>query len=166
MVLFEKVKDRNGLVLAGLRVAVGLLFIIFGEYKVFGTRFIWHGGFQWWINQFLRDGAAYPFFVPILQDFVLPHATQFAAIVAYGEFAIGLSLVSGVLVKNASGFGVLYMLLLLFASNFPGKQAPLWEYFGASLDHSVLLLCFLAFFLGRSDEHLSLKKYLQHRRRS
>ena len=37
------------------------------------------------------------------------------------------------------------MLTLLFSSNYPGPEAPLWQYFGASLDHSVLSLCFAAF---------------------
>jgi hypothetical protein len=27
----------------------------------------------------------------------------------------------------------------------------LWQYFGASLEHSVLALCFLAFVLGQAD---------------
>ena len=164
MRLFEKVKDRNALALATLRVAVGALFVIFGEYKVFGTEFTRHGGFEWWINHFLQDGAAYPIFTPVLRNFVLPHATSIAFIVAYGEFAIGLSLVSGLLVRSASAFGMLLMGLLLLSSNFPGKAAPLWQYFGASLDHSVLLLCFLSFTIGRSDEYLSLRKLLAYRR--
>jgi hypothetical protein len=50
--------------LTGLRVAVGILFVIFGEYKVFGVRFTIGGGFQYWINRFLQDGA-YPFMVSI-----------------------------------------------------------------------------------------------------
>ncbi|MGB2889558.1 MAG: hypothetical protein WBC04_17825, partial [Candidatus Acidiferrales bacterium] len=59
-------KDRNAMVLAGLRISVGLLFLVFGEYKVFGTQFTLGGGFQSWINRFLEDGA-YPFMVPILR---------------------------------------------------------------------------------------------------
>jgi hypothetical protein len=43
--------------MAGLRIAVGLLFLIFAQYKVFGTEFTLHGGFQYWINLFLKDGA-------------------------------------------------------------------------------------------------------------
>ena len=73
---------------AGLRVAVGILFLIFGEYKVFGTEFTLGGGFQFWINRFLTDGA-YPFMVPVLKSFVLPFAKPIAFLVAYGELAIG-----------------------------------------------------------------------------
>ena len=156
--------SRNTLALAGLRIAVGCLFLIFAQYKVFGSQFTLHGGFQWWINRFLQDGAAYPFMRPVLQGFVLPHATAIAFLVAYGELAIGLALVLGIWVRAAGAFGFVYMLSLLFSSNYPGTHAPGWEYFGASLDHSVLALCFLAFLIGRSEDALSVKRYwrIQH----
>lgn len=139
---------------------MGCLFLIFAQYKVFGTQFTLHGGFQWWINKFVQEGGAYPFMVPVLTRFVLPHATFIAFLVAYGELAIGLALVFGVLVRVASAFGMIYMLALLFSSNYPGAQAPAWQYFGASLDHSVLALCFVAFLIGGSTDVLSLEKYL------
>jgi len=156
--------EANTRALAGLRIAVGCLFLIFGQYKVFGTQFTLHGGFQWWINKFLQDGAAYPFIVPVLKRFVLPHATAMAFLVAYGELAIGLALVLGICVRPASGFGFVYMMALLFSSNYPGAGAPLWQYFGASLDHSVLALCFLAFLAGESQAALSAGKYIARRR--
>jgi thiosulfate dehydrogenase [quinone] large subunit len=132
--------------LAALRISVGCLFLIFAEYKVFGMQFTRGGGFQHWIDLFLQGGA-YPFMVPVLRNFVLPHATPIAFLVAYGELAMGLALVFGILVRPASVCGVVYMLTLLFSSNYPGSNAPLWQYFGASLDHSVLALCFGAFAL-------------------
>jgi len=155
---------RNTFALAGLRIAVGCLFLIFAQYKVFGTQFTLGGGFQWWINRFLQEGVAYPFMVPVLQRVALPHATAIAFLVAYGELAIGLALVPGIWVRTASVFGFFYMLSLLFSSNYPSAHAPLWQYFGASLDHSVLALCFLAFFSSRSDEALSLRHLLKGKR--
>ncbi len=142
--------SRNSKALAFLRICVGLLFLIFAQYKVFGAQFTLHGGFQYWINKFLQDGA-YPFMVPVLRGFVLPHATLIAFFVAYGELAIAVALLSAICVRIASAFGLLYMLTLLFSSNYPGPHAPLWQYFGASLDHSVLALCFLSFLIGQSD---------------
>jgi thiosulfate dehydrogenase (quinone) large subunit len=147
-------QQHNSLALAVLRIAVGCLFIIFAEYKVFGAQFTLHGGFSWWINQFLQSGTTYPFVIPLLQRFVLPNAVPFAFLVAYCEFLIGIALLLGICVRAASAFGMIYMLSLLFSSNFPGAHAPLWQYFGASLDHSVLALCFLTFIIGRSDECL------------
>src|SRR4029077_4730451 len=100
--------------------------------------------------KFLQDGA-YPFMGSILRGFVLPHARPIAFLVAYGELAIGTALTLGVWVQQASVFGLLYMVTLLFASNYPGAGAPMWQYFGASLEHSVLGLCFLTFLIGRAD---------------
>jgi thiosulfate dehydrogenase [quinone] large subunit len=159
----EKMIDRNALVLAGLRMAVGVFFLVFGEYKVFGTQFTLHGGFETWIHRFLQTGSAYPFFVPVLEKIVLPHATPIAFLVAYGELAIGLALAFGIWVRIASGFGLVFMVVLILSSNFPGNPVPLWQYFGASLDHSVFGLCFLCFIFGRSDEHLSVSRLLAKR---
>jgi len=156
--------DRNARALAGLRIAVGVLFLIFAEYKVFGAQFTRGGGFQFWINRFLADGT-YPFMAPILRNLVLPHSKFFAFLVAYGELAIGLALVLGVLVRTASVCGLAYMLALLFSSNYPGAHAAFWQYFGASLDHSILALCFIAFALGDSDEVWSLRRTVLRRTR-
>ena len=142
--------DNNVKALAFLRISVGVLFLIFGQYKVFGSQFTLGGGFQHWIGRFLEDGA-YPFMLPMLRGFVLPHGTAIAFLVAYGELAIGLALVLGLVVRAASACGCVYMLALLFSSNYPGPHAKLWQYFGASLDHLVLALCFVALVIGRGE---------------
>jgi thiosulfate dehydrogenase [quinone] large subunit len=153
----------NAKALAFLRVSVGILFLIFGQYKVFGTQFTMHGGFQFWINRFL-DGSTYPFMVPVLRGFVLLHAKPIAFLVAFGELAIGISLALGIWVRLASALGILFMLTLLFSSNYPGAGAPLWQYFGASLDHSVLALCFLSFLIGDSTSVWSVRAWLMAKR--
>ena len=143
-------RNANSRALAFLRISVGLLFLIFAQYKVFGTQFTLHGGFEFWINHFLQDGA-YPFMVSVLRDFVLPHARAIAFLAAYGELAVGIALTLGICVRPASACGLVYMLTLLFSSNYPGPSAPFWQFFGASLDHSVLALCFVGFLFGKSD---------------
>ncbi|HEY2851877.1 MAG TPA: DoxX family protein [Gemmatimonadaceae bacterium] len=140
--------ERNTRALSLLRIAVGILFLVFGEYKVFGTQFTLGGGFQGWIERFLSGGAAYPFMVPVLRNVVLPHQIAIAFLVAYGELAIGVALVLGVLVRTASVAGVIYMLALLFSSNYPGPHVAPWQYFGAALDHLVLAMCFATFAVG------------------
>lgn len=160
---------RNDVALAGLRIVLGAIFVIFGQYKVLGTGFTLGGGFQFWIHGFLPD-RAYPFMVPVLRDFVLPHATAIAFLVAYGELAIGLALILGVLVRTASMFGLIYLLLLLFsanypvASDYPGGQSAFWEYFGASSEHLFAVLCFATLVVGRSDRVLTLRHILRKRR--
>ena len=148
--------------LAGLRISIGILFLILAEYKVFGTQFTLGGGFQYWINRFVSDGA-YPFMTPVLKTFVLSHAKPIAFLVAYGELAIGLSLVLGILVRIASVCGLLYMLALLFSSNYPGPHAAFWQYFGGSLEHSILALCFAAFAVSKPEQDLSVRGYLRRR---
>jgi thiosulfate dehydrogenase [quinone] large subunit len=152
-------RTRNDLAFAVLRIGVGSLFLIFAQYKVLGTQFTLHGGFQYWINHFIDHGA-YPFMVPILKSVVLPNATVIAFLVAYGELAIGVALFFGALTRTASFFGLIYMASLLFSSNYPGPNAPLWQYFGASLDHSVLALCFTAFLIGNSESMLSITRWM------
>jgi len=74
---------------------------------------------------------------------------------------IGLALVLGVWVRIVSAFGLGYMLTLLFSSNYPGAHVPLWQYFGASLNHSVLALCFATFLFAHSDKALSVHPALK-----
>ncbi len=152
--------SRNTRALALLRIAVGVLFLIFGEYKVFGTQFTLGGGFQFWINRFIQHGA-YPFMLGVLKDFVLPNGGVFAFLVAYGELCIGIALTAGMLVRTASVCGLIFMLSLLFSADYPGPNAAFWQYFGASLDHSVLALCLAAFAIGDADEMLSVRPYLK-----
>ena len=154
--------DVNSRALAALRFGVGVLFLIFGEYKVFGTQFTLHGGFQFWISKFL-EGGAYPFMAPVLRGFVLAHATPIAFLVAYGELAIGIALILGILVRSASVGGLIFMLTLLVSSDYPGAGAPFWQYFGASLSHSVFALCFIAFLIGRADVVWSVKTLRKNR---
>jgi thiosulfate dehydrogenase (quinone) large subunit len=150
--------DANARALAFLRIAVGIFFLIFGEYKVFGTQFTLHGGFQFWINKWLEEGGAYPFMAPALKNFVLPHATPIAFLTAYGEFSIGLALTFGILVRAASAGGLIFMLTLLFSSDYPGASAPFWQYFGASLGHSIFALCFISFFLAGPNIPFTIKR--------
>ena len=151
-------KAKDSRALAVLRLGVGIFFLIFAQYKIFSTQFTLHGGFQFWINKFLAEGGAYPFMAPVLRNFVLPHATPIAFLVAYGELAIGLALVLGAFVRPASLAGLIFMLTLLFSSDYPGASAPLWQYFGASLSHSVFALCFVAFLIAEPDSVWSLRR--------
>ena len=152
-------ESQNELALAFLRITVGLLFLIFAEYKVFGHEFT-HAEFPFWINKFIEQGA-YPFMTPVLRNFVLPHSRLLSFVVAYSELAIGLALLVGLFVRLASIGGILFMLILLFSSDYPGAGAAFWEYFGNSLSHSVFILCFLTFLLGRSEAKFSLSALIQ-----
>jgi thiosulfate dehydrogenase [quinone] large subunit len=141
----------NDAPMALLRIALGLLFLIFASYKIVDTNFIAGSGplsLRWWLDQFVSRGGAYPFMLPVIDGVMRPFSLPIGVLVAAGELAIGLALVSGVMVRLASVFGVVYMLALLLLTNYPGAGSPLWAYFGRSVGHSVPALCFLAFALG------------------
>jgi len=144
-------KDPNTVAIAVLRIAVGVFFTIFGQYKVFGTQFTLHGGFQEGIKGFLQGGA-YPFMVPVLNGILAHGATAVAFSVAYGEFLIGISLLTGVLSRIASIFGFLLMTAMWLSGGYPGAQAAFWQYWGASLNWSIFAVSFVVLALGRPEE--------------
>jgi uncharacterized membrane protein YphA (DoxX/SURF4 family) len=154
--------DANTRAIVVLRVMVGAFFVLFGQYKVFGTEFV-QQGFAATIQAFLAQHANYPFMAAVLQHTVLPHARLCACLTGYGELLIGLALVFGVLTRVASGFGILLMLLLWFSAGYPGPDVALWRYFGASLDWSVFIACFIAFLIGAPEQQWSLVPRLRAR---
>jgi thiosulfate dehydrogenase (quinone) large subunit len=154
------VRQRNATALATLRIFVGIFFLLFGEYKVFGTEFTLHGGFEEWIRGFLAQGT-YPWMAPVLRHIILPHAHLYAFLTAYGELLIGLGLVFGVLTRVASVFGMLFMILLWLSAGYPGPHVALWRYFGASLDWSIFAGCFAAFLIGEPEVRWSLAPRLR-----
>ena len=147
--------NRNTTAIAALRIFVGIFFLVFGQYKVFGTEFTLHGGFEEWIRGFLTQGT-YPWMAQILQHFVLPHARLCAFLTGYGELLIGLGLIFGVLTRVASIFGIVLMMLLWLSAGYPGPHVALWRYFGASLEWSVFAGCFTAFLIGEPEARWSL----------
>jgi thiosulfate dehydrogenase [quinone] large subunit len=130
---------------AGVRMAVGVFFILFGQYKLFGPGFA-HGGFQEYLRGYIADGAV-RFYRPILAHLVLPHAVFLGHAVGAVEMFIGVSLLLGIWVRPASVLGALFMLNLALATWWePGHGVPVWRYFGAELDKLPLLFLFLIFF--------------------
>lgn len=135
-----------------MRIATGVIFLFFGEYKIVGSEWA-RGGFAGWIHGFVNDGTAVRFYNHFLTNVVLAHPALFARMVGWGEFAIGLSLVFGLFVRVSSLLGGFYMINLALATWFaPGHGARLWRYFGANLDHIPLLFLFAIFFATRAGQ--------------
>lgn len=149
MTIENRANDR---VLAALRISIGVFFCVFGEYKVFGAEFTLHGGFQDGIRGFLTSGSAYPFIRPVLALILAHCATLIAFLVAYGELAIGLSLLVGVFSRLASVFGFVLMLLLWLSGGYPGAHAAFWSFWAASENWTILALCFLVFIFGETEK--------------
>ena len=127
------------------RIGTGIFFVLFGEYKVFGSAFA-HTGFTHYLEGYIQQTAV-GFYRPVLSHIILPHAVFFGYLVGIVELFIGISLILGVLVRLASILGMLHMLSLTLATWWaPGHGAPIWQYFGAELDHLPLLFLFLIFY--------------------
>lgn len=149
--MYEKIaavaiaSDRLAKTIAVVRIATAILFILFGQYKLFGLGFA-HGGFQEYLQGYIATTSV-SLYRPFLAHFVLPHAVVLGYVVGGVEMFIGISLLLGIWVRLASVLGALHMLNLTLATWWaPGQGAPVWRYFGAELDHLPLLLLFVIFF--------------------
>lgn len=132
------------------RITTGVFFILFGEYKVFGSAFA-HTGFARYLEGYIQQTAV-SFYRPVLSHVVLPHVVFFGYLVGVLELFIGISLILGIFVRAASVVGMAHMVSLTLATWWaPGYDAPLWRYFGAQLDHVPLFLLFLIFFTAGSS---------------
>lgn len=137
------------------RVATAPFFILFGQYKLFGTGFA-HGGFQKYLTGYIESSAV-SFYRPFLASLVLPHAVFLGYVVGAAEMFIGLSLLLGIWVRPASLLGAFYMLNLTLATWWdPGHGVPVWRYFGNELDHLPLLFLLVIFFAADAGRHWGL----------
>jgi thiosulfate dehydrogenase (quinone) large subunit len=151
---------------AAVRIATGIIFLFFGEYKIVGPAFA-YGGFEGWIHQFVDQDMAVGFYKLFMLKFVLMHPVLCARIVGWGEFAIGLSLVLGLFVRPASVGGAIHMTSLALATWYaPGHGMPAWRYFGANLDHIPLLFLFAIFYAARAGNVWGLDGRLRRTRHS
>jgi thiosulfate dehydrogenase [quinone] large subunit len=149
--------------IAAMRIATGIIFLFFAEYKIASPAFA-YGGFEGWIREFVNGNMPVGFFRPVLVNFALVHPVLCARLVAWGELAIGLGLVLGLLVRPASIGGAVLMILLALSTWFaPGHGAPYWRYFGANLDHIPLLFLFAIFYASRAGDVWGLDGWLRTR---
>ena len=140
-------------VMALARIAVGIMFLFFAEYKLVGTEFA-HQGYSKWVTGFVQESAV-SFYKPFLQ-FTLHHSMLFAYAVAIVELLIGLSMVLGFLVRFFSIIAAVFMVQLVLATwNLPAGT-PTWRYAANELEHIPLLLLFIIFYAHSAGESLGL----------
>jgi uncharacterized membrane protein YphA (DoxX/SURF4 family) len=141
--------------LAGARIAVGIMFLMFAQYKLLHTDFA-REGYQKWISGFVQESSL-AFYKPFLRE-TLSHPKLWAYATGVVELLIGLSMVVGYAVRPFSLVGALFMLNLTFATwNLPAGT-PIWRYAANELEHIPLLLLFLVFFAHGAGETFGLDK--------
>lgn len=137
--------------IAVVRIATGLLFLLFGEYKVAGAEFA-HGNFQKYLQGYI-GGDAVSFYRPFLAKVILPHAVFFGYMVGVIELFLAVSLIVGLWVRASSILGTLFLLNITLSTWWaPGHDVALWRYFGAELDTIPLMFLFLVFYAADAGQ--------------
>ena len=144
------------------RITTGILFLLFGEYKVATPAFA-HANFQQYLQGYIQAEAV-SFYRPLLARVVSPHAVFFGYAVGVFELWIALSLIAGLFVRVSSILGGLFMVNLALSTWWAvGHGAALWRYFGAELDTIPLFLLFLIFFAADAGKTWGLDGALRKR---
>ena len=148
-----KSAGKSSTAMAVVRIVVGLMFIMFAQYKLFGPEFA-HGGYEKYVNGYVHD-TALPAYKPFLRA-TLHYPVFSGYAVGAAEMLIGLSMVLGFWVRRFAIVGGLFMLNLLLSTwNLPAGT-PFWRYFGNQLDNISLFFLFLLFFVHGAGETLGL----------
>ena len=138
--------------IACARIATGIIFFLFAEYKIAGSEFT-PVGFEHWVGGWVEQGQVVGFYKPVLVNIALGHPVFCARLVAWGELGIAASLILGLLVRPAAIGGVILMINLILSTWYaPGRGVPVWQYFGANLDHIPLLFLFVIFYATRAGD--------------
>jgi uncharacterized membrane protein YphA (DoxX/SURF4 family) len=141
--------------MAVARIVIGVMFIMFAQYKLINRDFA-HGGYQKYVTGFVQESAVRvykPFLRATLQ---FPVFSGYAVGVA--ELLIGLSMVLGFWVRPFSVIGGLFMVNLLFSTWILPPGSPAWRYLGNQLETIPLLLLFVIFFVHNAGATLGLDK--------
>ena len=148
----ENQADARAKAIASARIATGIIFFLFAEYKIVGSEFT-PVGFEHWVRGWVEQGQVVGFYRPVLVNIALAHPVLCARLVAWGELGIAVSLILGLLVRPAAIGGVILMINFILSTWFaPGHGAPVWQYFGANLDHIPLLFLFVIFYATRAGD--------------
>jgi thiosulfate dehydrogenase [quinone] large subunit len=140
MITQKRAPSRSSCVLLPLRLFLGITFIYAGVQKLTDPQFFQPGAAGYIGKQLIAYAHTSP-----LRDFLLqsaaPHALLFGLLVAYGEIAIGLGTLIGLLLRPAAFFGVL--LSLIFFLSISWKVYP--YFYGPDI---VFAFCWLPLFIN------------------
>lgn len=150
-----KGSGSSSVAMAIARIIVGIMFLFFAQYKLFGREFA-HGGYARYVTGWL-DSTAVSLYKPFLRV-TLHFPTASAYAVAVAELLIGLSMVLGFWVRPFAIVGALFMLNLLLCTWMLPSGSPTWQYFGHEIDNISMLLLFVLFFAHNAGQTAGLDK--------
>ena len=141
--------------MAVARIAVGIMFLFFAQYKLMHREFA-HGGYEKYVTGFAQESSV-SFYKPFLRA-TLKHPVASGYGVAVAELLIGLSMVLGFWVRPFSVLGALFMLNLVLSTWVLPGGVPLWRYLGNQLDNIPLMMLFVLFCVHNAGTTLGLDK--------
>jgi uncharacterized membrane protein YphA (DoxX/SURF4 family) len=151
----SKSSGASSTAMAVARIIIGIMFIMFAQYKLLNRDFA-HGGYQKYVTGYVQESAVRAYKPFLRATLAYPVASGYAVGVA--ELLIGISMVLGFWVRPFSVISALFMLNLLFATwNLPAGT-PAWRYLGNQLETIPLLLLFVLFFVHNAGTTLGLDK--------
>ncbi|HSM10804.1 MAG TPA: DoxX family membrane protein [Lysobacter sp.] len=145
--------DRTRLVIALLRISTGVMFLLAAWPKI-SAGGDWTGRMLGFLRAQENTAGWYR---SLLESIVVPNAEVFAFLTAYGELAVGLALVLGLLSRLA-----LVAALVMVVNYLLAKGVPFWT---PSSNDSYLILILLTLVLLRAGHFLGLDAWLAARRR-
>jgi thiosulfate dehydrogenase [quinone] large subunit len=149
-------KGSTSYAMALARIAIGVMFLFFAQYKLFGTGFA-HGGYEKYVGAYANESAV-SYYRPFLR-LTLRHPMASGYAVAVAEALIGLSMVLGLWVRPFSLLGALFMLNLTLCTWWRVPYgSPYWQFLGNELDNIPLMFMFIIFFAHSAGQTLGLDK--------
>src|SRR5215469_632042 len=115
--LSVKTPDRRGWALVPLRLFLGVTFVYAGLQKLTDPQYF-NPAARGYIGRQIAAVAAGSPLHGFLANVAAPHALLFGALVAYGELAIGLGVLLGLLLRVASLFGLLINLVFFLSADW------------------------------------------------
>lgn len=128
--------------LATLRIAVGIIWLLESSLKL--NPYYLTQGFVAEVTDVMAQGNPFPWYVALLQQWVMPHPTLFAYLKAFGELAVGLALTFGFLTTPAAIAGIFMNLNFFLGAGWIGSV-----HYTMNLLMMVLQAGFIAFRAGR-----------------
>ena len=113
----EKARRLSGCVLLPLRLFLGVTFVYAGIQKLTDPQYFNPSARGYIGKQILGFAFGSPIHT-FLVYFVVPHATFFGALVAFGELAIGVGTLLGLLLRPAAFFGLLLNLAFFLSASW------------------------------------------------
>lgn len=144
MAVTTKGATASSKTMAVARILVGVMFIMFAQYKFLHRDFA-HGGYEKYVSGWVQESSV-AFYKPFLRATLhYPVASGYAVGVA--ELLIGVSMILGFAVRFFSVVGALFMLNIALSTWVLPAGTPAWRYLGNQLENIPLLLLFVIFYV-------------------